>query len=272
MQDDGIEIRWHQGGIVLDGKVRDAETERILVAGATARLGGEVDQVTDWLVIDAATAPLADADALAQLIRLGLDGWHLQRRAQEGWLAVPAPGDPLGAEGQALAQRAFGRDSAGAGWWHRNEVTLASQPLPSMRLIHIENREEDLHAHLVEERRARCSPRIRLALRLRRQRRWRLFLPSCHLPAQAHRARRSGRKLIAFNDLHGNLEPPRSITAPAAAGGTVAVPAGGAAYMASAIASLKARNPNNAVVSAGDMIGASPLVSASSSTSRPSRR
>ncbi len=70
-------------------------------------------------------------------------------------------------------------------------------------------------------------------------------------------------KLIAFNDLHGNLEPPKiSITAPAAAGGNVAVPAGGAAYMASAIASLKAKNPNNAVVSAGDMIGASPMVSA----------
>jgi 5'-nucleotidase len=70
-------------------------------------------------------------------------------------------------------------------------------------------------------------------------------------------------KLIAFNDLHGNLEPPRvSITAPSNGGGTVPVPAGGAAYMASAIASLKARNENNAVVSAGDMIGASPLVSA----------
>lgn len=70
-------------------------------------------------------------------------------------------------------------------------------------------------------------------------------------------------KLIAFNDLHGNLEPPKtSITAPSSAGGTVAVPAGGAAYMASAIASLRAKNPNHAVVSAGDMIGASPLVSA----------
>jgi 5'-nucleotidase len=70
-------------------------------------------------------------------------------------------------------------------------------------------------------------------------------------------------KLIAFNDLHGNLEPPKtSIVAPSSAGATVAVPAGGAAYMASAIASLKAKNPNNAVVSAGDMIGASPLVSA----------
>lgn len=70
-------------------------------------------------------------------------------------------------------------------------------------------------------------------------------------------------KLIAFNDLHGNLEPPKlSITAPSKSGGTVPVPAGGAAYLASAIADLKAKNPNNAVVSAGDMIGASPLVSA----------
>ncbi|MFZ3118565.1 MAG: bifunctional metallophosphatase/5'-nucleotidase [Variovorax sp.] len=70
-------------------------------------------------------------------------------------------------------------------------------------------------------------------------------------------------KLIAFNDLHGNLEPPKtSITAPSSAGGTVAVPAGGAAYLASAIASLRAKNPHHAVVSAGDMIGASPLVSA----------
>lgn len=108
-RDEGIEIRWHQGSVVLDGKVRDAETEQILVAGATARLGGEVDQVVDWLVIDAATAPLADTHALAQLIRLGLDGWHLQGRAQERWLAVPDPGDARSAEAKALAQRAFGR-------------------------------------------------------------------------------------------------------------------------------------------------------------------
>jgi hypothetical protein len=106
---EGIDIRWHQGSMVLDGKVRDAETQQILVAGATARLGGEVDQVVDWLVIDAAAAPLADAHALAQLIRLGLDGWHLQGRAQESWLAVPNPGDARSAEAQALAQRAFGR-------------------------------------------------------------------------------------------------------------------------------------------------------------------
>lgn len=70
-------------------------------------------------------------------------------------------------------------------------------------------------------------------------------------------------KIIAFNDLHGNLEPPRlSIAAPGASGAMISVPAGGAAYMASAIKSLKQENPNHAVVSAGDMIGASPLVSA----------
>ncbi len=70
-------------------------------------------------------------------------------------------------------------------------------------------------------------------------------------------------KLIGFNDLHGNIEPPRlSISAPAQGTATVAVPAGGIAYMASAVAALRQQNPNHAVVSAGDMIGASPLVSA----------
>jgi 5'-nucleotidase len=92
------------------------------------------------------------------------------------------------------------------------------------------------------------------------------FLPSAPPPAPAPPPATPGSidvKLIAFNDLHGNLEPPKlSITAPAAGGGTVPVPAGGAAYLASAVASLKAKNENNAVVSAGDMIGASPLVSA----------
>ena len=67
--------------------------------------------------------------------------------------------------------------------------------------------------------------------------------------------------LIGFNDLHGNLEPPRMAHTVQTAAGPVAVPAGGMAYFASAIASLKARNPHHAVVSAGDMVGASPLVS-----------
>ncbi|HLL31869.1 MAG TPA: metallophosphoesterase, partial [Allosphingosinicella sp.] len=70
-------------------------------------------------------------------------------------------------------------------------------------------------------------------------------------------------KLIAFNDFHGNLQPPRAtVDHPAPGPEAIRVPAGGAAYLASAIAALRSRNDNNIVVSAGDMIGASPLVSA----------
>ena len=80
-------------------------------------------------------------------------------------------------------------------------------------------------------------------------------------------AERSGRglvevKVIAFNDLHGNLEPPKQyVEHPAPGEGATRVPAGGAAYLASAINALRARNPNNIVVTAGDLIGASPLTS-----------
>jgi 5'-nucleotidase len=69
--------------------------------------------------------------------------------------------------------------------------------------------------------------------------------------------------IIAFNDFHGALQPPRqAVLAPAPGGATVRVPAGGAAYLASAIDGLRAANANNVVVAAGDLIGASPLVSA----------
>ncbi|WP_225421311.1 bifunctional metallophosphatase/5'-nucleotidase [Sphingomonas parva] len=70
-------------------------------------------------------------------------------------------------------------------------------------------------------------------------------------------------KIIGLNDFHGNLEAGKlNVEAPGAVGASVRVPAGGAAYLASAVDRLRAENPNNAVVSAGDMIGASPLVSA----------
>lgn len=70
-------------------------------------------------------------------------------------------------------------------------------------------------------------------------------------------------KIIAINDFHGNLEPPKlAISATDPSGAPIRVPAGGAAWLASAIATLKAQNPHHAVVSAGDMIGASPLTSA----------
>lgn len=70
-------------------------------------------------------------------------------------------------------------------------------------------------------------------------------------------------KIIAFNDFHGNLEPPRqAIDSPRREEGAVRVPAGGAAWLASTIANLRAGYPHTTIVSAGDMIGASPLVSA----------
>jgi 5'-nucleotidase len=70
-------------------------------------------------------------------------------------------------------------------------------------------------------------------------------------------------QLLGINDFHGNLEPPsgsggRILPAP---GGTN-VDAGGAAFLARHIRELRATNPNTLTVSAGDLIGASPLLSA----------
>jgi 5'-nucleotidase len=66
-------------------------------------------------------------------------------------------------------------------------------------------------------------------------------------------------KIIAFNDFHGNIESPGSFRADAQ---SPAVPAGGADYLAGYVAHLRAENPLNVVVSAGDLTGASPLASA----------
>jgi 5'-nucleotidase len=68
--------------------------------------------------------------------------------------------------------------------------------------------------------------------------------------------------VIAFNDFHGNLQPPGlSIDVPGADGRTVAAPAGGAAWLAATIADIRAKAPSSITVSAGDMTGASPIES-----------
>lgn len=74
-------------------------------------------------------------------------------------------------------------------------------------------------------------------------------------------------KLIAMNDFHGNFEVPAAgnggsvvLKDPAVAAGTT-VRTGGAAYLATLIKQLKAKNPNSIVVGAGDMVGASPVTS-----------
>jgi len=88
-------------------------------------------------------------------------------------------------------------------------------------------------------------------------------------------------QILAINDFHGNLEPPTGSSgivvaaatdAIADAGaesgvvatdaGTVLVPTGGAAYLAAHINALRRTNPaNTVIVSAGDLTGASPLLS-----------
>ncbi len=66
-------------------------------------------------------------------------------------------------------------------------------------------------------------------------------------------------QLIAFNDLHGNLEPANlTFTLPDGQ----RVPAGGVAYLATHINQLRQKNSRTLLVSAGDAIGATPLLSA----------
>jgi 5'-nucleotidase len=69
-------------------------------------------------------------------------------------------------------------------------------------------------------------------------------------------------RLVAINDLHGNLEPPSGSSGRVtlADGGTV--DAGGAAFLAAHVARLRAEAPNTVVLSAGDNVGASPVASA----------
>jgi 5'-nucleotidase len=82
-------------------------------------------------------------------------------------------------------------------------------------------------------------------------------------------------QLLAINDLHGHLQPntPGTIQVGCCvpvrnSSGTQTgwtqqtVPAGGIAYLAAHMKALKASNPNTIEVGAGDLIGASPLVSA----------
>ncbi len=72
-------------------------------------------------------------------------------------------------------------------------------------------------------------------------------------------------KILAINDFHGNLKPPGGgirIKDPADASKLVNVNAGGAEHLATAVAELRAKNPNHIFVAAGDLIGATPLLSA----------
>ena len=72
-------------------------------------------------------------------------------------------------------------------------------------------------------------------------------------------------KVIAINDFHGNLMPPAGgikLPDPQAPDKTITLDAGGAERMATVVAQIKAKNPNHVFVAAGDLVGASPLLSA----------
>ena len=71
-------------------------------------------------------------------------------------------------------------------------------------------------------------------------------------------------RIIAINDFHGHLEPASNAVAvpdPAKPSATVPMRSGGAAFLATRINQLRAEQPRHVVVSAGDLIGASPLTS-----------
>jgi 5'-nucleotidase len=64
-------------------------------------------------------------------------------------------------------------------------------------------------------------------------------------------------QILALNDFHGNVLPPGG-----SSGRVGTTNAGGAEYLATHVKNLEATNANTIVVSAGDLIGASPLLSA----------
>lgn len=81
-------------------------------------------------------------------------------------------------------------------------------------------------------------------------------------PAAAESSHTTDVRLIAFNDFHGNLQPPAGSSGRVTLPGGTTVDAGGAAYLATHIKQLRAQARNSVVLSAGDNVGASPLDSA----------
>ena len=70
-------------------------------------------------------------------------------------------------------------------------------------------------------------------------------------------------QILAINDLHGQLEPPFSemVIDYNETGAPIRVDAGGSEYLATHIKELRSENPNTFVISAGDNVGASPIIS-----------
>jgi len=87
-----------------------------------------------------------------------------------------------------------------------------------------------------------------------------LIAAAAQIPAQA--ATPVTVKIVAFNDYHGNLESPGTFGQNSGVPTAQRPAVGGAEYIAAHIARMRAANPNTIVVGGGDLIGATPLVSA----------
>ncbi|MFD8029135.1 bifunctional metallophosphatase/5'-nucleotidase [Streptomyces sp. NPDC059717] len=93
------------------------------------------------------------------------------------------------------------------------------------------------------------------------------------LPASAHGnpsghgqpGRYQDIQLLSFNDLHGNLEPPAGssgrVTEQEEDGTTKSIDAGGVEYLATHLRQAREGNRYSITAAAGDMVGASPLIS-----------
>ncbi|MGQ0681068.1 bifunctional metallophosphatase/5'-nucleotidase [Bradyrhizobium sp.] len=84
-------------------------------------------------------------------------------------------------------------------------------------------------------------------------------------PAHAQTAASIDLRILAINDFHGYLEPFAGgirIDDPADRTKKIAVPAGGAEHMATLVKKLRGERRNSIFVAAGDLIGASPFLSA----------
>lgn len=71
-------------------------------------------------------------------------------------------------------------------------------------------------------------------------------------------------RLLALNDFHGNLKPPPGgvrVADPADPQRRITIPAGGAAHLATLLDTLRADASNHVFVAAGDLVGATPLLS-----------
>ncbi|MCP3471785.1 bifunctional metallophosphatase/5'-nucleotidase [Bradyrhizobium sp. CCGUVB1N3] len=92
-----------------------------------------------------------------------------------------------------------------------------------------------------------------------------VFALACALPAPAQGPAPVELRILAINDFHGNLRPPPGgirIGDPEDKAKKVTVVAGGAEYMATLVKQLREGRKNTIFVAAGDLIGASPFLSA----------